>query len=155
MSLRLFVWCVNAVTIPILGSDWNCDPRGAPVLLCGPRWCETQTEQLFLFVQKDAHTLYLEQELESLRAVLEIKTNQIHQQDKKLMQMDKLVRYTYIINWYTVTLGIMTWCIYLLIWNCVCQQIDGNLKLEECLKKVQQENEDYKARMDKHAALSK
>ncbi|KTG34008.1 hypothetical protein cypCar_00018144 [Cyprinus carpio] len=42
--------------------------------------------------QKDAHTLYLEQELESLRAVLEIKTNQIHQQDKKLMQMDKLVR---------------------------------------------------------------
>uniref|UniRef100_A0A9J8CLY4 Microtubule associated tumor suppressor 1b n=1 Tax=Cyprinus carpio carpio TaxID=630221 RepID=A0A9J8CLY4_CYPCA len=73
--------------------------------------------------QKDAHTLYLEQELESLRAVLEIKTNQIHQQDKKLMQMDKLV--------------------------------DDNLKLEECLKKVQQENEDYKARMDKHAALSK
>ncbi|XP_073698294.1 uncharacterized protein mtus1b [Garra rufa] len=72
---------------------------------------------------KDAHTLYLEQELESLRAVLEIKTNQIHQQDKKLMQMDKL--------------------------------IDDNLKLEECLKKVQQENEDYKARMDKHAALSK
>ncbi|XP_059407983.1 microtubule-associated tumor suppressor 1 homolog isoform X2 [Carassius carassius] len=72
---------------------------------------------------KDAHTLYLEQELESLRAVLEIKTNQIHQQDKKLMQMDKLV--------------------------------DENLKLEECLKKVQQENEDYKARMDKHAALSK
>ncbi|XP_052426235.1 microtubule-associated tumor suppressor 1 homolog [Carassius gibelio] len=72
---------------------------------------------------KDAHTLYLEQELESLRAVLEIKTNQIHQQDKKLMQMDKLV--------------------------------DDNLKLEECLKKVQQENEDYKARMDKHAALSK
>ncbi|XP_051559280.1 microtubule-associated tumor suppressor 1 [Myxocyprinus asiaticus] len=73
--------------------------------------------------QKDAHTLYLEQELESLRAVLEIKTNQIHQQDKKLMQMDKL--------------------------------IDDNLKLEECLNKVQQENEDYKARMDKHAALSK
>lgn len=73
--------------------------------------------------QKEAHTLYLEQELESLRAVLEIKTNQIHQQDKKLMQMDKL--------------------------------IDDNLKLEECLKKVQQENEDYKARMDKHAALSK
>uniref|UniRef100_A0A671QXV2 Microtubule-associated tumor suppressor 1 homolog n=1 Tax=Sinocyclocheilus anshuiensis TaxID=1608454 RepID=A0A671QXV2_9TELE len=73
--------------------------------------------------QKDAHTLYLEQELESLRAVLEIKTYQIHQQGKKLMQMDKL--------------------------------IDDNLKLEECLKKVQQENEDYKARMDKHAALSK
>uniref|UniRef100_A0A671NG70 Microtubule associated tumor suppressor 1b n=1 Tax=Sinocyclocheilus anshuiensis TaxID=1608454 RepID=A0A671NG70_9TELE len=83
----------------------------------------THQKHLFLCVQKDAHTLFLEQELESLRAVLEIKTNQIHQQDKKLMQMDKL--------------------------------IDDNLKLEECLKKVQQENEDYKARMDKHAALSK
>uniref|UniRef100_A0A672K4C1 Microtubule associated tumor suppressor 1b n=1 Tax=Sinocyclocheilus grahami TaxID=75366 RepID=A0A672K4C1_SINGR len=83
----------------------------------------THQKHLFLCVQKDAHTLFLEQELESLRAVLEIKTNQIHQQDKKLMQMDKL--------------------------------IDDHLKLQECLKKVQQENEDYKARMDKHAALSK
>lgn len=34
-------------------------------------------------------------------------------------------------------------------------QVESNVKLEECLKKVQQENEDYKARMDKHAALSK
>lgn len=34
-------------------------------------------------------------------------------------------------------------------------QVETNVKLEECLKKVQQENEDYKARMDKHAALSK
>ncbi|XP_030643822.1 microtubule-associated tumor suppressor 1 homolog [Chanos chanos] len=73
--------------------------------------------------QKDSHTLYLEQELESLKVVLEIKTNQLHQQERKLMQMDKLV--------------------------------ETNVKLEESLKKVQQENEDYKARMDKHAALSK
>lgn len=29
------------------------------------------------------------------------------------------------------------------------------MKLDECLKKVQQENEDLKARMDKHAALSR
>ncbi|XP_066518137.1 microtubule-associated tumor suppressor 1 homolog [Hoplias malabaricus] len=41
--------------------------------------------------QKDPHLLYLEQELESLKVVLEIKTSQLHQQDKKLMQMDKLV----------------------------------------------------------------
>lgn len=34
-------------------------------------------------------------------------------------------------------------------------QVETNVKLEECLKKVQQENEDYRARMDKHAALSK
>lgn len=33
--------------------------------------------------------------------------------------------------------------------------MEANLKLEECLKRVQQENEDYKARMDKYAALSK
>ncbi|XP_019735228.1 microtubule-associated tumor suppressor 1 homolog A isoform X3 [Hippocampus comes] len=72
---------------------------------------------------KDSHTLYLEQELESLKVVLEIKNNQLHQKEKKLMEMDKLV--------------------------------ETNVKLEECLTKVQQENEDYKARMDKHAALSK
>lgn len=29
------------------------------------------------------------------------------------------------------------------------------MKLEECLNKVQQENEDLKARMDRHAALSR
>ncbi|KAM3864696.1 uncharacterized protein ACN63O_010371 [Diretmus argenteus] len=72
---------------------------------------------------KDSHTVYLEQELESLKVVLEMKNNQLHQKEKKLMEMDKLV--------------------------------ESNVKLEECLKKVQQENEDYKARMDKHAALSK
>ncbi|KAM4604119.1 uncharacterized protein ACJ7VT_018728 isoform 1-T2 [Polymixia lowei] len=72
---------------------------------------------------KDSHTVYLEQELESLKVVLEIKNSQLHQKEKKLMEMDKLV--------------------------------ESNVKLEECLKKVQQENEDYKARMDKHAALSK
>ncbi|KAM9363254.1 uncharacterized protein ABDE67_014660 [Symphorus nematophorus] len=72
---------------------------------------------------KDSHTVYLEQELESLKVVLEIKNNQLHQKEKKLMEMDKLV--------------------------------ETNVKLEECLNKVQQENEDYKARMDKHAALSK
>ncbi|KAI3352635.1 hypothetical protein L3Q82_019220 [Scortum barcoo] len=72
---------------------------------------------------KDSHTMYLEQELESLKVVLEIKNNQLQQKGKKLMEMDKLV--------------------------------ETNVKLEECLKKVQQENEDYRARMDKHAALSK
>ncbi|XP_016519855.1 microtubule-associated tumor suppressor 1 homolog isoform X3 [Poecilia formosa] len=72
---------------------------------------------------KDSHTLYLEQELDSLKVVLEIKNQQLHQKEKKLMEMDKLV--------------------------------ETNVRLEECMKKVQQENEDYKARMDKHAALSK
>ncbi|KAK3535916.1 hypothetical protein QTP70_021214 [Hemibagrus guttatus] len=72
---------------------------------------------------KDSHTLYLEQELESLKVVLDIKNKQIHQQDKKVMQMEKLV--------------------------------EKNVKLEECLNKVQQENEDLKARMDRHAALSR
>lgn len=45
----------------------------------------------FSCLQKDSHTLYLEQELESLKVVLEIKTNQLHQKEKKLMEMDKLV----------------------------------------------------------------
>ncbi|XP_041081457.1 microtubule-associated tumor suppressor 1 homolog isoform X2 [Polyodon spathula] len=73
--------------------------------------------------QKDSHTLYLEQELESLKVVLDIKNEQLHQHDKKLMQMEKMV--------------------------------ERNNKLDECLKKVQQENEDFRARMDRHAALSR
>ncbi|RVE76780.1 hypothetical protein OJAV_G00011980 [Oryzias javanicus] len=72
---------------------------------------------------KDSHTVYLERELESLKVVLELKNNQLHHKDKKLMEMEKLV--------------------------------EVNVKLEETLKKVQQENEDYRARMDKHAALSR
>lgn len=44
-----------------------------------------------MFVQKDSYTVYLEQELESLKVVLEIKNNQLHQKEKKLMEMDKLV----------------------------------------------------------------
>lgn len=73
--------------------------------------------------QKDSHTLYLEQELESLKVVLDIKTEQLHQQEKKLMEVDKLT--------------------------------ERNVKLGETLVKVQQENEDLKARMERHAALSR
>lgn len=40
--------------------------------------------------QKDPHTLYLEQELESLKVVLDIKNKQLHQQEKKLMEIDQL-----------------------------------------------------------------
>lgn len=38
---------------------------------------------------------------------------------------------------------------------CLPYQRDKNVKLDESLKKVQQENEDLKARMDRHAALSR
>ncbi|XP_045082349.1 microtubule-associated tumor suppressor 1 homolog A isoform X3 [Coregonus clupeaformis] len=84
---------------------------------------EDQRRELAERNQKDSHTLYLEQELESLNVVLDIKNKQLHQQDHKLMQMDKLM--------------------------------EKSVKLDECLKKVQQENEDLKARMDRHAALSR
>lgn len=73
--------------------------------------------------QKDSHTLYLEQELESLKVVLDIKNKQLHQQDKKLMQMDKLM--------------------------------EKSVKINECLQKVQQENEELRARTDRHSALSR
>ncbi|XP_030047320.1 microtubule-associated tumor suppressor 1 isoform X2 [Microcaecilia unicolor] len=66
---------------------------------------------------------YLEQELESLKAVMEIKNEKLHQQDKKLMQIERLV--------------------------------ENNTTLVEKLNKYQQENEDLKARMDKHMALSR
>lgn len=45
-----------------------------------------------LSLQKDSHTLYLEQELESLKVVLDIKNKQLHQQEKKMVEFDKLVR---------------------------------------------------------------
>lgn len=43
------------------------------------------------FLQKNPQVVYLEQELESLKAVLEIKNETLHQQDMKLMKMEKLV----------------------------------------------------------------
>ena len=102
-----------------------------------------------MFVQKDSHTVYLEQELESLKVVLEIKNNQLHQKEKKLMEMDKLVGIAFS-TFLTVFLESLS--------VNLCDrslQVETNVKLEECLTKVQQENEDYRARMDKHAALSK
>lgn len=41
--------------------------------------------------QKDSHTVYLEQELDSLKVVLDMKNQQLHQKDKKLLEMDRLV----------------------------------------------------------------
>ncbi|CAL8357277.1 unnamed protein product [Merluccius merluccius] len=84
---------------------------------------EERRKQLAGKSQKDSHTLYLEQELESLKVVLDIKNKQLHQQEKKILQMDTVV--------------------------------DKSVKLDEGLKKVQQENEELKARMDRHAALSR
>lgn len=46
---------------------------------------------LMCFSQKNPQVMYLEQELESLKAVLEIKNEKLHQQDLKLMKMEKLV----------------------------------------------------------------
>ncbi|XP_063046443.1 microtubule-associated tumor suppressor 1 homolog A isoform X2 [Engraulis encrasicolus] len=72
---------------------------------------------------QDSHTLYLEQELESLKVVLDIKSKQLQQQDQKLMQMDKV--------------------------------LEKNEKLEKSLQMIQRENEDLKARMDRHVSLAR
>ncbi|KAF5922409.1 hypothetical protein HPG69_009452, partial [Diceros bicornis minor] len=72
---------------------------------------------------KSPQIMYLEQELESLKAVLEIKNEKLHQQDVKLMKMEKLVH--------------------------------NNTALVDKLKRFQQENEELKARMDKHMAISR
>ncbi|XP_061581725.1 microtubule-associated tumor suppressor 1 homolog A isoform X2 [Cololabis saira] len=84
---------------------------------------EKRRKELAENTQKDSHTLYLEQELDSLKVVLDMKNEQLHQQEKKLMEIRKLT--------------------------------EKNVKLDESLKKVQQENEDLKARMERHAALSR
>ncbi|XP_040822113.1 microtubule-associated tumor suppressor 1 isoform X2 [Ochotona curzoniae] len=72
---------------------------------------------------KSPQLMYLEQELESLKAVLEIKNEKLREQDVKLMKMEKLV--------------------------------DNNTALVDKLKRFQQENEELKARMNKHMAISR
>ncbi|KAJ4946075.1 hypothetical protein JOQ06_023750 [Pogonophryne albipinna] len=84
---------------------------------------ENRRKRLAEKSQKDSHTLYLEQELDSLKVVLDIKNKQLHQQEKKLMEIGKLT--------------------------------EKSVKLDESLQKVQQENEDLKARMERHYALSR
>lgn len=84
---------------------------------------ENRRKELAEHSQKDSHTLYLEQELESLKVVLDIKNKQLHQQEKMTLELDKLR--------------------------------DKNVKLDESRIKVQQENEDLKARMVHHATLSR
>lgn len=72
---------------------------------------------------KNPQMMYLEQELESLKAVVEIKNEKLRQQDIKLMKTEKLV--------------------------------EKNTVLMDKMKKFQQENEELKARMDKHMQLSR
>lgn len=110
-----------------------------------------------LSLQKDSHTLYLEQELESLKVVLDIKNKQLHQQEKKMVELDKLVRAETGHQdklWFRSEKKQQHWAIFFLF-VCLPYQRDKNVKLDESLKKVQQENEDLKARMDRHAALSR
>lgn len=117
---------------------------------------------IYLSLQKDSHTLYLEQELDSLKVVLDIKNKQLHQQEKKLMEIDKLVRPEAHENDYWASRQEKkkkkepknTWILnfFFLFFSF---QTEKNVKLDEHLKKVQQENEDLKARMERHAALSR
>lgn len=51
----------------------------------------SQSHILLCLFQKNPQIMYLEQELESLKAVLEIKNEKLRQQDVKLMKMEKLV----------------------------------------------------------------
>ncbi|XP_074848962.1 microtubule-associated tumor suppressor 1 isoform X2 [Carettochelys insculpta] len=74
-------------------------------------------------LEKNTRIEYLERELESLKAVLEIKNEKLHQQDIKVMTMEK--------------------------------QVENYAILTDKMKKCQQENEELKARMDKHMELSR
>lgn len=104
------VWQLNILSFIVPVSP-SCDARRP--LLCGsgfmatwhlwgrlyflPSFLKSQAvpehlDPTFLSLQKDSHTLYLEQELDSLKVVLDIKNKQLHQQEKKMMEIDKLVR---------------------------------------------------------------
>lgn len=92
--------------------------------------------------------MYLEQELESLKVVLDIKNKQLHQQEKKLMEVDKLVKTHNRSNDLLLLLNYKYESVLFV-------QMEKNVKLNETLRKVQQENEDLRARMDRHASLSR
>ncbi|XP_069495594.1 microtubule-associated tumor suppressor candidate 2 [Ambystoma mexicanum] len=66
---------------------------------------------------------HLEEDLTSLKQVLEMKNQQIHQQEKKIMELEKLV--------------------------------DINVRLEERIQVLQQQNEDLKVRIDQNVAVTR
>lgn len=90
--------------------------------------------------------------------VLDIKNKQLHQQEKKLMEVDKLVRAGFKMNTHEQEhTHIQYMCTFIFVLS-VCfffYQMEKSVKLDENLTKVQQENEDLKARMERHAALSR
>ncbi|KAG5848298.1 hypothetical protein ANANG_G00097010 [Anguilla anguilla] len=51
---------------------------------------EEENRRLLAEKSQDSHTLYLQQELESLKVVLELKNTELHQQNKKLMELKTL-----------------------------------------------------------------
>ena len=89
--------------------------------------------------------------------VLDIKNKQLHQQEKQLMEVDKLVRPEADENDSRASrqMLLLTEHKHMNYSTVVFFQKEKNVKLDESLKKVQQENEDLKARMDRHAALSR
>ncbi|XP_078513258.1 microtubule-associated tumor suppressor candidate 2 [Lissotriton helveticus] len=66
---------------------------------------------------------HLEEDLSSLKQVLEMKNQQIHEQEKKIMELEKLV--------------------------------DINVRLEERIQVLQQQNEDLKVRIDQNVAVTR
>ncbi|KAG8134685.1 hypothetical protein E2320_007781 [Naja naja] len=101
-------------------------------------------------LEKNPQIMYLEQELESLKAVLEIKNEKLHQQDNKLLKMEKL-RSSNIdaLEQYSLVL------VKKYMQFDFLSKVDSNTALVEKMRKVQQENEELKARMDKHMELSR
>ncbi|XP_054241837.1 microtubule-associated tumor suppressor candidate 2 [Indicator indicator] len=66
---------------------------------------------------------HLEKDLKSLKYVLEMKNNQIHKQEKMIMELEK--------------------------------QAEKNLKLEEKITKLQQQNEELRARIEKNTVITR
>ncbi|KAJ8271746.1 hypothetical protein COCON_G00106050 [Conger conger] len=52
---------------------------------------EEENRRLLAEKSQDSHTLYLQQELESLKVVVELKNTELHQQNKKLMELKTLM----------------------------------------------------------------
>ncbi|KAM7399017.1 hypothetical protein PAMP_018311 [Pampus punctatissimus] len=86
---------------------------------------------------------HIEEDLKSLKEVLEMKNQQIHQQDLKITELEKITHISF--EEFNVVH----------IFLCVFEQAEKNVYLEERVQVLQQQNEDLKERIDKNLAVSR
>lgn len=110
---------------------------------------------------------HIDQDLKSLKEVVEMKNQQIHQQEKKISDLEKVVgsnrpaspqrsqAHMHTVQCVHITLhGCGKW--KMVLWFCSAfEQAQKNVLLEEKVQVLQQQNEDLKARIEMNLVLSR